>query len=255
MDIFEKIRQTLPLGEDWEEFEKILKLPDDKFNAVYPIYKEKFQKFFETPNFQKECLSQIGTVPIEDMEAERASFEEFLSDIANDTSISKNKREFLIYFFRSIIGNLYNMAENPRERIKISIEKITPTAKIPEYANPSDAGCDIYSNETITIKPGETKIVKTGIKIAIPAGYGIFIYPRSGMSAKTKIRVANSVGIIDSTYHKEIGVILDNIGTEDYTINIGDRIAQMIIQPVPMINWVEDLIEDTARGGFGSTGN
>ena len=90
MDIFEKIRQTLPLGEDWEEFEKILKLPDDKFNAVYPVYKEKFQKFFETPNFQKECLSQISTIPIEDMEAERASFEEFLSDIANDTSISKN---------------------------------------------------------------------------------------------------------------------------------------------------------------------
>lgn len=96
--------------------------------------------------------------------------------------------------------------------------------------------------------------MSTGIKVAIPIGYAIFIYPRSGLSAKTGLRIANSVGVIDAMYHKEIGVIIQNTNNESYEIKTGDRIAQMVISEVPMIKWKETLIKDNERGGFGSTG-
>ena len=149
---------------------------------------------------------------------------------------------------------IVDLTKNPRLKINVQIEKLNENAKLPEYAHPSDAGADIFSAEEVTINPSETKLVKTGLKVAIPAGYAIFIYPRSGLSLKTGLRIANSVGVIDESFHKEIMVIMENTGSEPYNINIGDRIAQMIIQPVPMINWIEDIVEDTGRGGFGSTG-
>ena len=84
--------------------------------------------------------------------------------------------------------------------------------------------------------------------------YAIFIYPRSGLSLKTNLRIANSVGVVDSDFHKEIGVIITNIGDTSYTIKAKERIAQMIIMPVPMIAWQKSSVEDNERGGFGSTG-
>lgn len=131
---------------------------------------------------------------------------------------------------------------------------------LPEYAKIGDAGMDIRASETVCVYPGETKIIKTGLYVAIPLGYELQVRPRSGMSAKTNIRVANAPGTIDSNYRGEIGVIVDNIGNDEYYVNAGDRIAQLVLSKVPAIRWspVENIeaLGDTNRGagGFGSTG-
>lgn len=139
---------------------------------------------------------------------------------------------------------IYNYSSNP----------------IPEYAQTGDAGMDVRASETVCVYPGETKIIKTGLYVAIPLGYELQVRPRSGMSAKTNIRIANAPGTIDSNYRGEIGVIVDNIGNDEFHINTGDRIAQLVLSRVPTIRWnsvdsIEALGEtNRGAGGFGSTG-
>jgi dUTP pyrophosphatase len=257
-NIFDKIKDNIPMGEEWESFEKILTLPDEQFEMVYPSFKEQLDKIFSSESFQDELLTEVNSIDISNLKEERKDFEIFLKEISDDDSISGHKKEVLLYFFNNVVNRLYDMAENPRKKIRVGIEKINENAKIPEYAHPSDAGCDVFSAETVTIASGETKIVKTGIRVAIPAGYEIQIRPRSGLSAKTGIRVANAPGTIDSMYRGEIGIILHNTSSDTYTIETGDKIAQMIIAQSPMIKWVEEIINmdtDRGTGGFGSTGN
>ena len=143
--------------------------------------------------------------------------------------------------------------------VKVQVKKLKEEATIPFYAKEGDAGFDLRAciKESVTIKPGETKIIPTGLAMAIPFGYEVQVRPRSGMSAKTKIRIGNSPGTIDSGYRGEIGVIVDNIGDTDYTINHEDRIAQGVLNKVPTADFelVEELSEtDRGTGGFGSTG-
>jgi dUTP pyrophosphatase len=150
----------------------------------------------------------------------------------------------------------FDLAQNPRERIGVKIQLINEDAKLPEYAHDSDAGADIFAVEETVIPPHQTAIIKTGIKVAIPAGYEIQIRPRSGLSFKTPLRIANAPGTIDANYRGEVGVIMTNTGNLTQTIAKHDKIAQMVIAPVPMITWetVDSLDEtDRGEGGFGST--
>ena len=237
-----------------DEFAEILELDDAKFDAIYPMIKEGIAKGFEDDAFRADLLQAYKNTPFINIEAERKAAEDAIENIKNAEDLSANKKELLTMLLEKGTIAAIEIIENPREKIKVQIEKLNPNAKLPEYAHSTDAGADIYSAESVIIMAGETKIIKTGIKIAIPKGYAMFLYPRSGMSAKTKIRLANSVGVIDSQYNKEIGVIFDNNDDKDYQINIGDRIGQFIIMPVPMIEWEETNIEESDRGGFGSTG-
>ncbi len=129
-------------------------------------------------------------------------------------------------------------------------------AKLPSYAHPGDAGMDLYSNDEVVLKPGEKKVVKTGAYMAIPEGHVGLIWDKSGHAAKNAIHVL--AGVIDAGYRGEVGVVLKNLGDEDFTVTKHMKIAQMLIQPVvsASIEEVEEL-DDTARGegGFGSTGN
>lgn len=130
---------------------------------------------------------------------------------------------------------------------------------IPEYSIDGDAGMDIRSNVTTTVRPGNTVVIPTGIYLAIPKGFEIQIRPRSGISSKTKLRIANSPGTLDSNYRNEIGIIVDNIGEDDIVINRFDRIAQIVLKETPRLVFreVENLSDlgNTARlAGFGSTG-
>lgn len=133
-------------------------------------------------------------------------------------------------------------------------------AKIPEYATPGSAGMDLSAciPEEITIKPGEIVRVNTGIAIQLPhSGIGGFVFPRSGLSSKHGISLANCVGVIDSDYTGEISCPVINHGNSDYTIKPGDRIAQMVFMPVLNARLQEvNKLEATERGsgGFGSTG-
>ena len=130
---------------------------------------------------------------------------------------------------------------------------------LPFYATKGSAGMDVYSNEELELEPLSTTIVKTGLFVKIPEGYEIQVRPRSGLSAKSKLRIANSPGTIDSDYLGEIGIIIDNISDiYHYLIKKGERIAQLVLKKVEQIEWeeVEEFSEATERntGGFGSTG-
>ena len=143
---------------------------------------------------------------------------------------------------------------------KIQIKKFSSSVLIPKYETLGSSGMDIaaHINENIIINPGEKALVPTGFSMAIPRGYEVQIRPRSGLAAKKNITVLNTPGTIDADYRGEIKVILINLGKEKFTIENGERIAQMVVCPVvqAILEEVKEL-SDTKRGlgGFGSTGN
>lgn len=174
--------------------------------------------------------------------------------------------------------------------VKVAIELIREegTSFVPAYQHKTDAGMDIYASEDVTLAPGETALVHTGMKVAIPEDYEIQVRPRSGLSLNTPLRVCNAPGTIDSGYRDEICVIMQNTSERFFTdgagvvkvmpdreanhytvdsngnhkgwydIKKGDRIAQIVLHKVPRIEWmpVEDVsvIDGDRGGGFGSTG-
>ena len=125
---------------------------------------------------------------------------------------------------------------------------------LPKRANTRDAGADLRSTQSLDIYPGETKLIDTGVAVKIPEGFAGFVFNRSGQGKK-QIILLNGVGVIDSDYRGNIKVALKNISDDKYEINIGDRIAQLVIIPVITCDFV-DSWNDTKRGtgGFGSTG-
>jgi dUTP pyrophosphatase len=130
---------------------------------------------------------------------------------------------------------------------------------LPEYATKMSAGMDLHANisELVTLRPMERKLIPTGLFIQLPQGYEVQIRPRSGLALKKGITVLNSPGTIDADYRGEIGVILVNLSTEDFVIEDGDRICQMIIAKYKQAQWIEvDELESSERGalGFGSSG-
>lgn len=130
---------------------------------------------------------------------------------------------------------------------------------LPHYETESSAGMDLRANltEDVTLKPLERTIVKTGLFIELPKGFEAQVRPRSGLAAKKGITVLNSPGTIDADYRGEIGVILVNLSNEEFSIQNGERIAQLIISRHERANWEEvEVLEETQRGagGFGSTG-
>jgi len=128
---------------------------------------------------------------------------------------------------------------------------------LPAYATSGAAGMDVVAAETLTLAPGARHAVSTGFAVAIPDGYEVQVRPRSGLALKHGITCLNTPGTIDSDYRGEVKVILANLGDEDFVINTGDRIAQIVVAPVTQGILVEvDALDDTERGtgGFGSTG-
>jgi dUTP pyrophosphatase len=142
--------------------------------------------------------------------------------------------------------------------MEIKVERVNKNIELPKYQHfGEDAGLDLHAAEELTIKSGEYELIKTGMKIAVPKGYAAFVYPRSGLALKNGITVLNADGVIDSGYRGEVAVILINHGKEDFKIHFNDRIAQLIIQKVNIIEWKEvDSLSESQRGdgGFGHTG-
>lgn len=162
------------------------------------------------------------------------------------------------------------------KEINIYIETCREGIELPQYANIGDAGMDVRAAEDVVISKNQTVIVPTGLKVAIPEGYEIQVRARSGLSLNTPLRVSNGIGTIDSGYRNEIGVIITNTADfechwgepyniEDkgnkqgvYKIRKGDRIAQFVLNEVPVIKWIPtDNVKEIGfdrQGGFGSSG-
>lgn len=143
--------------------------------------------------------------------------------------------------------------------MKIEIKKLRENAVIPRYGTPFSAGADLYAalEKTAAIAPSETRLIPTGLAVAIPEGYAGLIYARSGLASKEGLAPANKVGVVDADYRGEVMVALHNHSTEVRYVECGERIAQLVIAPVYQANFCEvEELAKTARGdgGFGSTG-
>ena len=141
--------------------------------------------------------------------------------------------------------------------MKLLVEKINQKAIIPFQAHEGGSGMDLFSVEEVILKPMERKLVHTGIKIQLPKNTEAQIRPRSGLALKNGITVLNTPGTIDEGYRGEIGIILINLGTEEFKVEEGMKVAQMVIKPTLSLE-VEEVVELTettrGQGGFGSTG-
>ncbi len=144
------------------------------------------------------------------------------------------------------------------DNISLPIKRLDPSVELPSYAYEGDAGLDLRSNEDVTLAPLERRLVSTGLAIAIPDGYAGFVQPRSGLALREGLSMANTPGLIDAHYRGELKVCAVNLDAEkSIHIEKGERIAQLVIQKVPVVTLVEvDELDETDRGegGFGSSG-
>ena len=276
--IIGEISKVTPQDGGFEEVAVLLSLPDEAFQLLAPVFLAELEKNYHNINDQ---LSMVQAMNLAGLHAEDAK-NEFIN-IAK--TIDEQFEDILTYpkrdFLKQMLAMTYNAlaeAEGVTKRnILIPIEYCREDAKMPAYAHLSDAGMDIFATEDITIAPGETVLVPTGLKCAIPLGYELQVRPKSGRCLKTKLRVANTPGTIDAGYRDEIGVIIDNIEPyiksakidengrlydvefgSSYTIGKGEKFAQLVLCEVPKaifyeVEGVAGIGEDR-QGGFGSTG-
>lgn len=267
-------------------FGSLFALSDEKFKVITPFFLEKFE---EELNDSDTILSLAQALNIAGMKAEdlREYFKMVIEGATEDLKahgFSDIKIDFLKRIFDTYANSIEKTNAMGHRVITIPIQKLSNEVQLPSYARVGDAGMDVYALENYTIKCGETKIIPTGIKIAIPKGYAVLVQPRSGISAKSKLRVANTPGLIDSGYRDEIGVIIENIEPRikdittkevfegdkivghqitsivygsDCFISKGQKIAQLRLVETPLISWDEvsdiSVYDGDRGGGFGST--
>lgn len=276
------------LDETLAAFAELISQPDEVFDQLAPIILQETVKSFDdkalcqklVEEFDTEYINQdIDEIKEKQIEAIKQAFSEY----------SENKVNFLTKLI-SISFNIYKREKNKdKQSITIPIE-LSEGVQLPTYFYDGDSGMDVRAIEDISIAPGETKLINTGIKVAIPKGYEIQIRPKSGRSLKTKLRMGNSIGTIDSNYRGTLGIIMENIEpnikdikyepvwdkddsnidhlkiksiTYGSTIHItkGEKIAQLVLCKVEKANFIQvDNINDIpsdgrADGGFGSTGD
>jgi dUTP pyrophosphatase len=142
--------------------------------------------------------------------------------------------------------------------IDLSLLRLDPDLPVPGYAHPGDAGADLVAAEDVKLPPGGRAVVSTGVAVAVPEGYAAFVHPRSGLAARHGVTLVNAPGTVDAGYRGEIRVVLINTDpTEAFMVRRGDRIAQLVVQPVVRARFQPvDVLPPSPRGdgGFGSTG-
>lgn len=267
-------------NEGFEAMASLLNLTDEQFTLLAPSILSSIVSSYNEPENRMAMVRAMNMsgMKIEDYRNQYHALCESLETELVDV-LSRPKRDFI----RQLISVIYNIVEEtegaPNRKINIPIELCHPDAKFPTYAHITDAGMDIYLVEDVTINPGETKLLPTGIKCAVPVGYELQVRPKSGRSLKSKLRISNTPGTIDAGYRDEIGIIVDNIDPvirsadmdengrlynvlwgSSITLYKGEKIAQLVLSEVPQavfyaVESVADIANDGRNGGFGSTGD
>jgi dUTP pyrophosphatase len=146
----------------------------------------------------------------------------------------------------------------PMDPVDVLLQRVDPDLPVPAYAHPGDAGVDLCTTVDAVVAPGERVLLPTGIAIALPTGYAAFVHPRSGLATRHGLTVVNAPGTVDAGYRGEIKVAMVNLDpTQPVSLSRGDRIAQLVVQPVAKVAFHEVvMLPGSARGdgGFGSTG-
>lgn len=281
--LLEDLNLSIVTGEsDMKALLAALALPEKEFAFIQEIILSEFEKELNDTQdriLMIQALNSAG-LKVEDL---NAVFDELVEKIDNSFAgkISQQKIDFLKRFIGLMVVSLNETEGIAKRVVPIPIEYIHENAKKPTYANDGDAGLDVYALEDITIEPGQTVVVPTGLKIAIPLGYELQVRPRSGLTLKTSLRIANSPGTIDANYRGEIGVVVWNSEPEikgfevdydeggrvmvknvvygsSYTITKGMRFAQLVLQEIPTAAFYEvesvGEIGEDRRSGFGGTG-
>ena len=259
----------------------IMSLPDDLFDIISEQFIIELNNQLRSEENRKELLKIADTnnIKIEDIPKFLDEMYKSIDDAFKD--FPENRKIFLKRIMSDIFNSIVDFNDELTSSILIPIEFCNKNARMPIYAHETDAGLDIYSTEDINIRPGETILIKTGLKVAIPVGYELQVRPKSGISLKTKLRVANTPGTIDSGYRDEIGIIIENIEQpiqdisyhfdnnnkividsilhgKTYSIEKGQKIAQLVLNKISKANFIlvdtVNKIEGDRGGGFGSTG-
>ena len=277
-----EVEKINPAMGGFDELAALLALPDEQFVMIAPVFLGELEKSFNNIDdklYLAQLMNASGT-KVEDMQEAYATLINAI-DTQFDGVLTIPKKDFLKRMLSITYNSIADVQGVTKRIVQIPIELTSENAQIPKYANLGDGAVDLYSPADYTINPGETVIIPCDIKVALPYGYAFLIHPRSGTSAKSKLRVANSIGLIDSQYKGVIGVIIENIEPpikdityefdengkpiltsvlhgKSYTISKGERFAQMRLVEVPTANFyqVESVagIGDDRGGGFGSSG-
>ena len=273
------LQEVSPETGGFDELGAMLALPEEQFAILAPIFLGELEHGMHNVNDQMIMVQSMNMLGMKS-ENVREQYEVVYAEIDNQMGdiLSHQKRDFLKQMLAMTYNALAEAEGVAKKTILIPIEYCREGAKMPTYAHLTDSGMDVYALEDITIAPGETKLVPTGIKVAIPSGYELQVRPKSGRCLKTKLRVANTPGTIDAGYRDEIGVIIDNIEPfiksadmdetgrlynvefgSSYTIGAGEKFAQLVLCEVPKaafyeVESVSAIDNDGRNGGFGSTG-
>lgn len=252
---FTELFKELEIEGVFSEMAWILDAPQETFDATKDDMLNSIAQQYTADMLMKEIAAN-DEIEISDIKVQMIETYDIFEEIfeSEQYDLPKDRCDFFLEIIDTLITMVNSMPD--RKMVEVVIETCHDKAVIPSYAHDTDAGADIYAVEDTEIPGNTTMIVKTGLKVAIPNGWEIQIRPRSGMSAKTPIRIANAPGTIDTGYRDEIGVICHNTSPYPYTIKEGDRIAQMIISSVPMIKFTSGKVSDIEGdrgGGFGST--
>lgn len=265
-----------------DTFAQILALPDEEFKIFSQLFLDTLEKELTDPKniSTMQIIFKNSGIDVENFVDSADDLCESLKE-KYGKDLGEDRIDFLVkmvILFKNAVRANGNLG---KKIVTIQVEKCSEDTKIPTYARVGDAGMDIYSTEEVTLAPGEKKLIGTGIKVAIPEGYEIEVVPKSGIALRTGLKVSNSPGTIDSGYRDEIKVIVENsepsikdieytfddnrnpviksiLHGKSYTIEKGQKIAQIILKEVPMINFQEvkniSEISGDRGGGFGSTG-
>ena len=278
-DIKDALGEMTGMEDVFEAVAALLAADDEKFELMAPAVLDSYLRSLNTTNARLMAAQAINATGrrAEDIQE---NFMQLCNEIDNLTELSAPKRDFLKQLIGGINTAISETEGVSKRYIQVPFVKCHPNAKMPEYAHAGDSGMDVYALDDYVIHPGETKLIPTGIKMAVPNGYEIQVRAKSGRALKTKMRIANAVGTCDASYRGEIQVIMENIEPpikditydfdengrpiitsilrgSDMTIGKGEKFAQLVLMEVPkaVLFQVENL-DDTERadGGFGSSG-
>lgn len=279
----EELKTVLGEGESLEmatALSNLLMMEDEGFEAIAPIIYDNFVKSLNKPNEKLELVRSLNAngYKAEDI---TATFLNIVEEFKTIDALSQKKKDFISALVLAINNAIVETEGIAKRIIQIPIEKCHPDAITPEYAHESDSGMDVYALDDYIIAPCETKLIPTGIKMAIPLGYEIQVRPKSGRALKTKLRVANTPGTVDAGYRDEICVIIESVeppirdltyhfdedGTikidsilhgQNYYIHKGEKFAQLVLVEVAKasLQAVDSIatIGENRGGGFGSSG-
>lgn len=236
------------------------KITDEQLSLVLEQLNEQFSSSIITQAINQ-IVTNLENQNLTKIEAKEAieAITEVITDMIYEGEEFTGNKKILADAVVEKITNIFNIAVEKYHSYSIELPiKLEEDAQVPTYAHDTDACADLYALEDKVVNAHTYgNKIRTGVSIQLPEGWVAMIFPRSSIGAKTPFRLSNSVGIIDSGYRGELGVLFDNTSDNDTTINKGDRIAQLLVMPsYRFMPKVVDSLEDSDRGegGFGSTG-